>query len=105
MTQGKLLETITEWYCPACGKEDVTKEQSPHVRLHACPKMYGMSTPYVKKGVKAKLTAVERQDYVNKEIVQTDDRGRPIMSIITEREDGQDAVVFAPVAVGNSKEL
>ena len=101
----QIIQTITEWYCPACKREDTTLEQNPHVRLHPCPKMYGMSTPYVKKGVKAKLIALERQDYVGGEIVQTDDRGRPIMSIVTEREDGQDAIVFAPVAVGSTKEL
>ena len=99
------IQMVTEWYCPACKKEDITTVINPHVRLHSCPKMFGMSTPFVRKGTKAKLTAVERQDYVGKEQVQADDRGRPIMSIVTEREDGQDVVVFAPLAVGDAKEL
>jgi hypothetical protein len=74
--------------------------------MHSCPKMHGMSTPFVEKGDSAKLVAVERQDYVGKEDVQLDDRGRPIMSIVTEHSDGrQDVVVFAPVAKASSKEI
>ena len=66
-----------------------------------------MSTPMVEAGVKAELIAVEREDYEGGDTknLQRDDRGRPIMSIITKRDEGQDVVVFAPVASGSSKEV
>lgn len=96
------LATITDWYCPACGQTDQTREAKPHTRFHVCPKMHGMTTPFVQKGIAAKLEARERDDYVGAEIVQTDDRGRPIMSIVTTRDNGTDTVVFAPTATGRS---
>ena len=92
-----LLNRVQDWYCPACGLTDETVN-APN-RYHPCPKMHGMATPMVHKGVAAKLEAVERQDYVGNDLVQTDDRGRPVMSIVTTRDDGQDVIVFAPTAV------
>lgn len=56
------------------------------------------------EGVEAKVTAHEREDYIGNEKVQLDGNGRPIMSITTEREDGQDVVVFAPTASAKVKE-
>lgn len=51
----------------------------------------------VPEGTRCDVYAVEREDYVGKEHVQTDGDGRPIMSVITEREDGQDCAVLAPM--------
>ena len=93
-----ILKPYTDWRCPACGKTDRTAESRPHTRFHPCPRMHGLSTPMVRAGVAAKLVLNERQDYVGKELVRLDDRGRPAMSISTIRDDGQDAVVFAPTA-------
>jgi hypothetical protein len=50
-------------------------------------------------GVRAKISVNEREDYINGDLVQRDENGRPIMSITTEREDGIDCVAFAPTAV------
>jgi ribulose bisphosphate carboxylase small subunit len=50
-------------------------------------------------GVKAKLTLNEREDYIGGELVQLDpERRRPVMSVVTTRDDGQDTLVFAPTA-------
>jgi ribulose bisphosphate carboxylase small subunit len=50
-------------------------------------------------GVKAKLTLNEREDYIGGELVQLDpERHRPVMSVVTTRDDGQDTLVFAPTA-------
>ena len=93
-----IVQTHTDWRCPACGKTDQTREPRPHTRMHICPRMHGLTTPMVRAGVKAKLVLNEREDYVGRELVRKDDRGRPAMSISTIRDDGQDAVVFAPTA-------
>ena len=95
-----MLATIRRWYCPNCRAEDVTTESRPHTRMHTCPKMRGLTAPMIPVGTKAKITAHEREDYVGQEHVRLDEAGRPVMSITTEREDGQDVVVFAPTAVG-----
>ena len=90
---------IRHWHCNACGKDDVTRDDGTGTRFHICPKMRGLSVPFTLAGVKAKLTLNEREDYVGDELVQLDpERKRPVMSIVTERESGQDCVVFAPTA-------
>lgn len=54
----------------------------------------------VEVGVRAKVEAVVREDYVGSEKVTLDDSGRPIMSVVTTRDDGSDCAVLAPVATG-----
>jgi len=56
-------------------------------------------------GVKATVTVREREDYVGEEVVRLDpERKRPVMSIVTTREDGtNDAIVFAPTATGSGR--
>jgi len=52
------------------------------------------------------VEAREREDYVNGEVVQTvdvDGKARPIMSIVTTRDDGQDCTVLAPQARATSE--
>lgn len=98
-----LLSTVRNWYCPECGKTDQTKESRPHTRFHDCPKLRGLSTPFLPAGTKAKHEIREREDYVGNEIVQLDpEKGRPVMSIVTTRDDGQDVRVFAPTATARS---
>jgi predicted RNA-binding Zn-ribbon protein involved in translation (DUF1610 family) len=98
-----LLHRVTDWHCPNCGATDQTREAKPHTRMHICPKLHGLTTPMVQVGVKANVTARLREDYVGTEKVQTAPfDGRPYMSIVTERDDGQDAVVFAPTATGDA---
>lgn len=93
-----IVTTIRRWYCPNCQKQDTTTEPLPHSRFHTCPKLGFLTAPMVPVGTSAKVTAHEREDYVGKEQVTLDANGRPIMSIVTERDHGQDVAVFAPVA-------
>lgn len=93
---------VWEWYCPNCGAQDATRELRPHVRFHTCPRLRMMSAPMLRKGVKAKVEAHDRDDYVGKDIVQVDGYGRPIMSVTTTRDDGQDTIVFAPTATARA---
>jgi hypothetical protein len=87
------------WYCPRCGEEGMTNEVQPHTRFHACRALGGLTMPMIRKDTRAHIYLREREDYVGDETVTTVE-GRPIMSVVTERDDGQDVAVFAPVAKG-----
>lgn len=94
-----LLATTRRWYCPNCSATDVTREARPHSRFHTCPGLRGLSAPMIEVGTKAKVELREREDYVGSEEVQLDpERRRPVMSIVTTRDNGQDVAVFAPTA-------
>jgi hypothetical protein len=93
-----LLAPVRRWECPNCPLEQVTHEAEPHTRFHACPGLAGLTAPMVPAGTACKVEAVERQDYVGGEDVQYDGNGRPVMSVVTTRDDGNDVAVFAPTA-------
>jgi hypothetical protein len=93
-----LLSTVTRWYCPACKHEDVTTEPRPHSRMHACPKFGLISVPMLQAGTKAKVEAYEREDYIGDENVQLNADGRPVMKVVTTRDEGEDCTVYAPTA-------
>lgn len=95
-----LQAPIRRWWCPNCTHTDVTREANPHTRFHYCPKL-GLDAPMVPYGTSAKVESVEREDYIGDEDVQYNDRARPIMAVITTRDDGNDAVVYAPTARGS----
>lgn len=95
------LANERRWSCPNCSATDVTHETQPHTRFHACRGLRGLTAPMVEDGVRCKVTAVERGDWVGKELVQTDGEGRPVMAVVTTRDDGQDCAVLAPCAVGS----
>jgi hypothetical protein len=88
------------WYCPNCDLEQVTHEVQPHSRFHNCPGLAGLSAPMVPAGTRAKVEAVEREDYIGGEDVQYDGDGRPVMAVVTTRDDGNDVAVYAPTAHG-----
>ena len=92
-----ILNPVRQWYCPNCHLEDTTREARPHSRMHVCPKLRGLSAPMLPKGTAAKVTANEREDYVGTDDVFLHD-GRPVMNIVTTRDEGQDCMVFAPTA-------
>lgn len=98
-----LLVREQRWYCPNCRTEDVTVQPLPHTRMHACRALYGLIAPMLPAGVRAKVEARLREDYVGREQVQLDGRGLPVMSVVTTRDDGQDAIVFAPPAVARAR--
>lgn len=85
------------WECPNCPAADVTSVAEPHTRFHHCPAL-GISAPMVPAGIRAKVEAVEREDYIGSELVQVNDQGRPIAAVVTTRDDGNDVAVYAPTA-------
>lgn len=95
------LATERRWECPNCDLTDVTHEATPHSRFHACRGLAGLTAPMVPAGTRCKVEAAERGDYVRDQLVQTDGNGRPVMSVVTTRDDGTDAAVFAPTATVN----
>ena len=97
-----LLRPEHRWACPNCDETSVTHESSPHTRFHACRGLRGITAPMVPDGTKAKVVAHERQDYIGGEDVQYDGERRPIMSVVTTRDEGQDCAVFAPCASMNT---
>ena len=94
-----ILDPTRHWYCPNCPAEETTHEAAPHTRFHTCPGLRGLTAPMLPVGTKAKVEVVEREDYVGTERVQLDpERGRPVMAVVTTRDDGQDVAVFASTA-------
>lgn len=91
------------WICPNCQATHITHETQPHTPFHPCPGLRGLTAPYVEEGVRCKVEATEREDYVGKEIVHTDIDGRPAMSVITTRDDGYDCAVLAPAATAETR--
>lgn len=93
-----LLDNTKRWECPNCETKYTTNEALPHSPFHACRGLKGLTAPFVPAGTKSKVEAVVREDYVAGDMVQTDGDGRPVMSVITTREDGVDCSVLAPAA-------
>jgi hypothetical protein len=89
---------VKHWTCPNCTATHVTNEPRPHTPFHTCSGLKGLTAPYIEDGTKAKITVVERGDWVGRELVQTDGEGRPIQAVVTTRDDGEDCTVFAPTA-------
>ena len=95
----RILEPkITRWYCPSCHREDRTKIAAPHSHYHQCSKLRGAWVPFVEEGIKAGIKVNRRGDYVGTDLVTTDGEGNPVMSVTTERNDGEDCAIFAPCA-------
>ena len=96
--------TEHRWECPNCDATHVTHGSRPHTPFHSCRGLKGLTVPFVAAGTAAKVVPVERGDYVGSEDVQTDGEGRPVMSVVTTRDDGQDCTVYAPTAVATARE-
>lgn len=93
-----LLAVEYRWSCPKCTSTEVTRESRPHTPFHPCRGMAGLMIAFVPDGTDCKIEAVEREDYINGDLVQVDGNGRPVMSVVTTRSDGQDCSVYAPAA-------
>lgn len=89
------------WECPNCDFTDVTREIEPHSRFHTCRGLAGLTAPLVPAGTRCKAVAVEREDYIGRELVQTDGDGRPVMAVVVTRDDGEDRTIYAPTATGS----
>jgi hypothetical protein len=99
------LDQERHWVCPNCEHTRVTRGIGRQVVIHTCRGLRGLIAPLVQNGVKCKIVARVREDYVGREHVQVDGEGRPIMSVVTIRDDGQDCRVLAPVVVGRQAEV
>lgn len=97
-----LLERELHFECPNCTTTALSKVYAPvgggQIELHSCPGLKGFLAPMVLAGTRCKVEAVEREDYLGKEDVRLNGEGRPIMAVVTTRNDGQDRTVFAPCA-------
>jgi len=94
-----LLRAETRWECPNCPAAHVTTQAQPHIPFHPCPGLRGILAPYVQAGTRCKVEAVEREDYAGTEQgLRADGDGRPVMSVVTTRDDGQDCAVFPGTA-------
>lgn len=91
-----ILTGEQHWVCPNCTATAVTAGADN--RFHACPGLAGLLAPMVLDGVHCAVRAMVREDYVGGEDVRTDDEGRPVMAVVTVRDDGQDCAVYAPTA-------
>lgn len=93
------------WECPNCDHTEVTRYRRAHQVFHRCKGLAGLRTPMVPAGTRCKVEAVERGDWVGKEMVQTNVDGRPFMAVVTTRDDGQDCAVLAPCASVTADDL
>lgn len=99
MTHGAVLlnQGYHEWYCPNCGVSERTAPLPPNSwRYHTCAKLHNLTAPLVRAGDDAKVTAVERQDYLRDEIQTTGDDGKPYMAVRTDYADGHNDLVVHP---------
>jgi hypothetical protein len=92
-----ILAPEVRWSCPNCDATHVTSARRPFPQ-HRCRGLTGLFAPFVEDGTASKVVAVERDDYVGTEMVQTDGEGRPVSSIVTVRDDGSDCKILAPGA-------
>lgn len=95
-----VLQRDQRWSCPNCATETVTTDARANP-FHRCAGLQGLTAPLVPAGTRCRVTAHEREDFVGRELVPlhvVDGRARPVAQVITERDDGQDCLVFAPTA-------
>lgn len=81
MTAVPILSVRREWWCPHCTQMSVTERADMHVEFHHCRGMAGLWAPMFQRGERGHLEPVERQDYVGKDKVTTDARGRAYQAI------------------------
>lgn len=86
------------WSCPNCDLEHVTREPRPHTPFHSCRGLRGLTAPFVPDGTRCKVEARERGDWVGRDRPQVDGEGRPVMAVVTTRDEGEDSTVLAPCA-------
>lgn len=84
------------WYCPECSRQHITKVSEPHTPLHQCASLRGAWVPFVEEGIKARFRVNYREDYLRTDTATVDGEGKPIQSINTQRDDGEDCTIFAP---------
>ncbi len=58
----------------------------------------GIFSPLIPSSTRGESRIVERQDYIGTDLVQLTPGGRPVMAVVTTRDDGEDCTIFAPCA-------
>jgi hypothetical protein len=91
-----LLGSVQRWECPNCDHTEVTTKTPKGAWFHACRGLKGLNAPMVLAGTSCKVEALEREDYIGRDMVHTDGDGRPVMSVRTTRDEGTDLAVLAP---------
>lgn len=91
-----VLDGEQRWTCPNC--TFTARTYGADNRFHPCPGLAGLLAPMILDGVRCSVRAVVREDYVGREDVRYDGHGRPVMSVVVERDEGTDRVVYAPTA-------
>lgn len=92
-----LLHAVTSWECPNCDTKDTTRGLVPN-RYHTCPGLHMLTAPLVRAGVRCKVEAEERADYLHGDIQATGDDGKPYMAVRTTYEDHDDLAANAGLA-------
>lgn len=82
------------WWCPQC--DSAARTYDSRLPMHPCRGLGGLMTPLIPATSKGESRKVEREDYVGSESVQLDTDGRPVMSVVTTRDDGEDCTIYAP---------
>lgn len=108
MPEGVLLDRAPQprtWHCPNCTA--AARTVTAKVPWHNCSGLKGLFSPLIDDAApKTRVVAVDREDYVAGELVQTDGEGRPVMALNVERSDGSnDRVVYAPTATASADEI
>lgn len=88
--------------CPNCPKSFWLDDSDQRVVIHRCTGQGGLTLPLVKDGLRARISLVEREDYIGRENPLMHE-GRPIMAAVITRDDGEDRIVFAPTAQGGGR--
>jgi hypothetical protein len=92
-----LVPVEQTWVCRDCPTA-LRARVGTRTPMHACPAHNGMRLPMMAEGARGDLRLVERDDYVGKEDVTYDERGRAIMRAEIVRDDGNDVWAYAPAA-------
>jgi hypothetical protein len=101
-----LLVTYESWYCPNCTVTDQCAPLPPGAsRFHTCSGLHMLTAPLVRAGVRCKVTAEEREEYLNGAVQNTGDDGVPYMAVRTTRDDGVDLAVNAELAQGRMSDF
>lgn len=100
-----LLVAERRYCCPNCDVTDVRRgPRRPREQvMHNCRGTLGLSIPMVPAGTRCKIEARERDDYIGRERGVRMVEGRPIMSVVTTRDHGQDCIVYAPTATASAR--
>lgn len=104
---GIVVDMDRNWQCNSCGKLHVTRATGQVVTpMHQCASHAGTWVPFVPAHDKGVLRIEERQDYIGpNSSVLFDANGRAIMSVYTQRDDGEDVHIHAPCIHAKITEL